>query len=124
MTSTVPIQVTTIQYSSDIRIKEDIVSVDTEDLLDRMQNIKLREYSYTEKWRNFRGLENSNPRVRGVIAQELYEVFPEHIEILPELVLGKVKFENFHQVDKQGLVLDCKHESAPHDSFPSKNTYH
>jgi hypothetical protein len=70
----------------------------------------LREYGYTEAWRNLRGLEN-DPRIRGVIAQELYEVFPEHIEILPELAIGDVKFENFHQVDKQGLVLDCKHGS-------------
>jgi hypothetical protein len=35
-------------------------------------------------------------------------VFPEHIEILPQLVMGDVSFENFHQVDKQGLVLDRK----------------
>ena len=87
---------TTIQYSSDSRIKKDITSYDTEDLLDRMRQIKLREYGYTNSWRNLRGLDH-DIRTRGVIAQELYEVFPEHVEILPELVMGSVQFENFHQ---------------------------
>jgi hypothetical protein len=42
--STVPIQVTTIQYSSDERIKKDITGVNTGELLDRMRQIQLREY--------------------------------------------------------------------------------
>ena len=42
--STVPIQVTTIQYSSDERIKKDITGVKTGELLDRMRQIQLREY--------------------------------------------------------------------------------
>jgi hypothetical protein len=108
LTSTVPLQVTTIQYSSDSRIKKDIKNVNTDDLLERIRQIRLREYGYSEQWRHARGLENSDPRVRGVIAQELNEVFPEHIEILPELKMGNVNFEDFYQVDKQGLVMDCK----------------
>lgn len=94
-----------MQYSSDSRIKKDITSANTEDLLDRIRQIQLRSYGYTDEWRVLRGLDD-NSKVRGVIAQELFEVFPEHVEILPELVLGNVKFDSFHQVDKQGLVLD------------------
>ena len=68
-------QVTTVQYSSDERIKKNIVEVDTEDLLDRMKKIELREYGYTDDWRAVRGLAD-DVRVSGVIAQELNEIFP------------------------------------------------
>lgn len=132
--STVPIQVTTIQYSSDERIKKDIRGVNTGELLDRMRQIQLREYGesnessffmsfstssnfliqtnlfsgYTDEWRLSRGLEANDVRVRGVIAQELRKIFPEHIEILDELTMkGKgTTLKNFHQVDKQALLMD------------------
>lgn len=68
--STVPVQVTTIQYSSDERIKKDVEDVDTFDLLERMRRIELKEYGYTDAWRKVRGLEDNDVRVRGVIAQE------------------------------------------------------
>ena len=50
LVSTVPVQVTSIQYSSDSRIKKDIAEVDTGDLLDRMRKIELKEYGYTDEW--------------------------------------------------------------------------
>ena len=104
--STVPHQVTSVQYSSDERIKKDIVDVDTAELLDRLRQVNLREYGYTDAWRRVRGLELNDVRVRGVIAQELNEVFPEHVQILDQLDLKGVKLNDFHQVDKQGLVMD------------------
>ena len=64
-----PLQVTEIQYSSDERIKTDIKSTNTEDLLDRIRQIELREYGYTEEWRKVRGLEG-DPRTRGVIGKK------------------------------------------------------
>lgn len=67
LVSTVPLQVTTVQYSSDSRIKKDITDVDTGDLLDRMREIELREYGYTDEWRKVRGLEENDVRVRGVM---------------------------------------------------------
>ena len=60
--STVPLQVTTIQYSSDSRIKKEIVDVDTTELLDRLRQIELREYGYTDEWRRVRGLEMNDVR--------------------------------------------------------------
>ena len=71
--STVPMQVTTVQYSSDSRIKKDITDVDTGDLLDRINRIELKEYGYTDEWRRHRDLDRQDIRVRGVIAQELRE---------------------------------------------------
>jgi hypothetical protein len=51
-------------------------------------------------------------------------VFPEHIEILPQLVMGGVSFDNFHQVDKQGLVLDRKQAfDSYHDDRILSNTF-
>jgi hypothetical protein len=43
-----------------------------------------------------------------VIAQELREIFPEHIEILDELAMKAegTTLKNFHQVDKQALMID------------------
>lgn len=108
--ATVPVQVTSVQYSSDSRIKKDIIDTDTQDLLDRMRRIQLREYGYTDDWRKVRNLDD-DVRVRGVIAQELRQVFPEHTEILDKLEVKDrgVEFRNFHQVDKQGLLMDGKY---------------
>ena len=81
--------------------------MNTGDLLDRIKQIQLREYGYTDDWRELRGLESNDVRVRGVIAQELRQVFPEHVEILDELIVKQgIKLTDFHQVDKQGLVMD------------------
>jgi len=112
LASTVPFQVTVVQYTSDERIKKDISNVDTGDLLDRMRLVELREYGYTDDWRHYRGLGENDVRVRGVVAQELIQIFPEHVQILDELLMndGGLKFKDFHQVDKQGLVMDREFE--------------
>ncbi|CAN0545664.1 unnamed protein product, partial [Ectocarpus sp. 8 AP-2014] len=49
--SSVPLQVTTIEYSSDERIKESIVDVDVDDVLQRFMEVEMVEYAYTEEWR-------------------------------------------------------------------------
>jgi hypothetical protein len=65
--------VTLVQYSSDVRIKEDIESVDEDALLQRIKAIRVRSYGYTDEWRQVRD-DVPNARVRGIIAQELAEV--------------------------------------------------
>jgi len=104
--SSVPVQVTTVQYSSDKRIKKDIRNVDTDDILQRLQRIQFAEYGYSDAWRRVRGIPDH--RVRGVIAQQLYEVFPEHTKMFEKYELEDKNFSisDFMQVDKQGLVLD------------------
>ena len=47
--SNVPVQVTTLYYSSDRRIKKDFRPVDTEDLLHRLQKVQMTEYGW--RWR-------------------------------------------------------------------------
>ena len=53
-------------------------------------------------------MQDKNVQVRGVIAQQLKQVFPEHIQILDELEMKDqgVKLRDFHQVDKQALAID------------------
>ncbi|CAN0414515.1 unnamed protein product, partial [Hapterophycus canaliculatus] len=105
--SSVPLLVTTIEYSSDERIKESIVDVDVDDILHRFMEVEMVEYSYTEEWRQVRNLED-NSRVRGVIAQQLAEVFPEHVEVVSDFELPDKDFaiSDFLQVDKVSLTLD------------------
>ena len=105
--SSVPLQVTTIEYSSDERIKEAIVDVDVDDILQRFMAVEMVEYAYTEEWRQVRNLDDSS-RVRGVIAQQLAEVFPEHVAVVPEFELPDKDFaiNDFLQVDKVTLTLD------------------
>ena len=98
-----PIRTTSIQYSSDRRIKRDVEYVDTLDLLQRMKSVRLRRYRYTDAWRQYREIDDET--VRGVIAQDLQEVFPEHVRRM-DVDPGAIGIDNFLQVDKQGLTLD------------------
>ena len=102
-----PLQVTKLQYSSDERIKQEIADEDQETILMRINKIKVRSYKYTDEWKHVRG-DVSNFRVRGVIAQELAEVFPEHVTTIPEYRLDDKDFsmKDFHQVDKTSMIID------------------
>ena len=104
--SSVPIQVTHVQYSSDMRIKKEITQVDTDDLLERMNKVELKEYGYSYDWQKVRGIPDQ--RVRGIIAQQLQSIFPEHVTRFDEYNLEDKNFtiRDFLQVDKQGLVMD------------------
>ena len=104
--SNVPFLLTVVDYSSDVRIKRKIVPADTDELLQRIQQVEYKRYRYTEAWRDVRGIDDVE--VRGVIAQQLHEVFPEHVTVLDEYKLPEkgFQFDGFHQVNKQGLTMD------------------
>ncbi|CAM9486504.1 unnamed protein product, partial [Phaeothamnion confervicola] len=96
-----------IQYTADHRIKDDIRDVDVDDLLQRFQQIELKTYGYTDEWRQVRKMAG-DPHVRGVIAQQVEQIFPEYVEIIPNFTLPDKNFSmlNFHQVDKVAMALD------------------
>ena len=61
-----------------------------------------------------------------MIAQELNQVFPEHIQILDELAVKEenIKLKQFFQVDKQGLVMDLIGAFQAHTKrFETKKEY-
>ena len=102
-----PLQATSIKYSSDSRIKENIQTIDEADILQRMKQVRVRSYEYSDDWKSVRG-DSEDKRVRGVIAQELAKVFPEHVSVIPEYHLDDKNFtiKDFHQVDKTSLIFD------------------
>ena len=70
--SNVPVRLTVVDYSSDVRIKRKITDANTDELLQRLQQVEYKRYRYTEAWQDVRGIEDVE--VRGVIAQQLHEV--------------------------------------------------
>ncbi|KAJ1415187.1 hypothetical protein B484DRAFT_310462, partial [Ochromonadaceae sp. CCMP2298] len=53
--ATAPVSVTSVQYSSDQRIKQNIRSIDEDVILQKFKTLKLRSYEYTDEWANVRG---------------------------------------------------------------------
>ena len=94
--SHVPIQVPEVRSPSDERIKTQIEDVDGEDLLHRLQSIEVKNYRYTEEWRKVRGIDDIE--TRGVIAQQVRKVFPEYVDVSPNLEYQDKDFnlEDFH----------------------------
>ncbi|CAD5214622.1 unnamed protein product [Bursaphelenchus okinawaensis] len=70
---------------SDRRVKEDIVPVDTQEALERINRLRIVQYAYkpelAEKW----GLKEADRHRVGVIAQELAEVLPDAVKENGEL---------------------------------------
>ena len=74
----------------------------------------------TNKWRLLRCLEANDVRVRGVIAQELRKIFPEHIKFLDELAMKGIgtTLNFFHHSDTQALMMDLLGDFQAHtDNF-------
>lgn len=104
--SHVPAELVEVISPSDRRIKEDIVSVDEDELMHRMLKLRVKRYRYTDVWRRVRGIEDRT--VRGVIAQEVREVFPEYITVNEEMSFDEAgfKLEDFHEVNKIRIAID------------------
>eukprot|EP00644_Phytophthora_capsici_P004487 jgi/Phyca11/53925/gw1.19.118.1 len=105
MISHVPAQITEVTYPSDRRIKTDIEDIDEDAILQRLQTLEVKQYRYSEMWREIRGIPDIT--VRGVIAQQAQETFPEYVTIstlsLPE---KNFSLEQFHEVNKQQITMD------------------
>ena len=110
--SFVPAEIVEVISPSDRRIKKDIELVDTDHLLQRMQKIGVKKYRYTDEWKKVRGLKEEDvgvdEQVRGVIAQEVFENFPEYIHRTPMFSLPEKGFfrEDFHEVNKIRMTID------------------
>jgi hypothetical protein len=104
--SHVPIQSVAYDSPSDRRIKTQISDVDEEAILQRLQGLEIKSYHYTDAWRKVRNIDDHS--VRGVIAQQAREVFPEYVDVLKNYEVPEKDFSltGFHQVNKDAIVLD------------------
>lgn len=60
---------------SDERLKENIINTSSNDVLDKFNNVKVRDFNF---------IENPNATLTGFVAQELITVFPEAVTYHPE----------------------------------------
>ncbi|RLN14875.1 hypothetical protein BBJ28_00019545, partial [Nothophytophthora sp. Chile5] len=105
MITHVSAQFTEITYPSDRRIKTDIEDVDEDDILQRLQTLEVKKYRYSKLWRDMRGL--PDVAVRGVIAQQVEQTFPEYVTVSTfELPEKNFSFARFHEVNKQQITMD------------------
>jgi hypothetical protein len=104
--SHVPVQAPVYGSPADSRIKTDVQDVDESDILQRMQQLEVKEYQYTDEWQNVRGI--GNTRQRGLIAQDVAQKFPEYVRVIPKYELTEKGFEmdNFYELNKQAIVVD------------------
>jgi len=81
---------TTLAETSDIRMKENIISVNPEESLSKLLNVEVKEYNY---------IFEKNKRHTGVIAQEIKQILPDVVQIESSHGL-----DDFHSVHYTGLV--------------------
>ena len=98
------ISATHVLTNSDERIKTDIKSLDTTYCLESINKIKLKTFYFKHFWQKNSKLKNK--KNIGVIAQELFENFPEFINIRKNNVVIKgdlgednIIIDKFHDVD-------------------------
>ena len=91
---------------SDQRIKSNLVAANVDDIHRRLNKVGLQTYGYADTWCSVHAC--SDALVRGLIAQELRHVFPEHVSVVPSYSIPgtDLKLEQFHQVNKLSLALD------------------
>ena len=98
-------QAAKINYPSS-SYKTNLAEVDEDDILFRISKLNVKTYHYTPEWLGVRGI--PDVAVRGLIAQEVNQHFPEHVNIEP-LNLEDTTFPeipDFHKIDKQALSVD------------------
>jgi len=74
----VPLEVTKVKYPGDQRLKQLIEPIDEDALFHRLNQVRLESYV---------GL-SSESRTRGVNGEALFEIFPEHVSVVPEYQLA------------------------------------
>ena len=80
--------------TSDQRVKDNIEDADIDILYNNVKQIKLRRFTYNQKY-----VETNDKTQIGFIAQEVKEVYPKAVHIIPE---NKFVFS----VDDKGMAVD------------------
>ncbi|XP_032240680.2 myelin regulatory factor [Nematostella vectensis] len=92
-------------HPSDIRVKENIIEIDTREQLRNVSRMKLYRYSYSQDYLEVAGL-NTDPDT-GVLAQEVKEVLPDAVRESEDLVLADGKtIEKLLVVNKERIFME------------------
>uniref|UniRef100_A0AC34RRS2 Peptidase S74 domain-containing protein n=1 Tax=Panagrolaimus sp. JU765 TaxID=591449 RepID=A0AC34RRS2_9BILA len=75
-----------ISHPSDRRVKENIVTLDRKQAMNRLENVRIVEFSYKPEIAKEWGLDETNRHRVGVIAQELREILPDAVKDNGELL--------------------------------------
>jgi hypothetical protein len=91
-----------IEFTSDSRIKKDIVDADIEDALQKVLDIELKEYGYTDPIKE-------GEKTVGFIAQQVKEVYPDAIRVsdseedIWNEAGEKVQISDLHRIKKDKI---------------------
>jgi hypothetical protein len=96
---------TDFQNTSDRRIKENIIQANDVDVMDKINNLNLKVYTYTEEYRkSIPEGELSTSPVFGWIAQEVKNTYSDAV-VVQKNTIGDTEYEDFHYI-KKGKLYD------------------
>ncbi|XP_048241603.1 myelin regulatory factor-like isoform X1 [Haliotis rufescens] len=92
---------------SDIRAKENLQEVNTKEALQKVQQLRLYKYQYSQDYAESAGIEDNQRTDTGVIAQEMMEVLPDAVQETGDVILPNgQRIENFLVVRKDRLFME------------------
>lgn len=87
---------------SDLRIKTNINSSDIQSDLARLLSINIRNYTHIDH------IKQGNGNVKGLVAQELEEVFPEAVSKMPDFIPDIYQLCEQFDIDEEAKTLTCR----------------
>jgi len=84
----------TWQISSDVRIKSDIKAADHKECVDLIKAVQLRRFQWRNDIYEDSALNNGDRNVLGFIADEVEQVLPKAVRVIPGISRFKTKDEN------------------------------
>ncbi|KAM4523913.1 myelin regulatory factor-like protein [Fundulus diaphanus] len=94
-----------IMQPSDCRAKQNIQEVDSEQLLKRINQMKIVEFDYKPEFASNMGIDHTHQT--GVIAQEVKELLPSAVMEVGDIICSDGEIiENFLMVDKEQIFME------------------
>ena len=82
------------------------VSVDEDEVLQRVMEVPVRSFSYTEEWRQIQSM--GEEAVHGIIGQEVAQMMPEWVSVMEELSFPEQGFalQQFYELKDRRVLMD------------------
>ena len=82
------------------------VSVDEDEVLQRVMEVPVRSFSYTEGWRQIQSM--GEEAVHGIIGQEVADMMPEWVSVMEELGFPEQGFalQQFYELKDRRVLMD------------------